>query len=70
MADRDQRLPVGFGEAAADAEIAGVVDGRLGSEPAPLLEVLLDPRRAVVNLDRGLGPFVENLGVKPAGGLA
>ena len=54
MADRDQRLPVLLGEAAADAEVAGVVDGRLGSERAALFEVLLDLGGAVVHLDRGL----------------
>ena len=51
MADGDERLPVGLGQSSADAEVAGVVDGRLGSERAALFEVLLDLRGAVVNLD-------------------
>jgi hypothetical protein len=66
MADLDERLPVLLGQAAADAEVAGVVDGRLGPERATLFEVLLDLRGAVVHLDRRLHPFVEDLGVKPA----
>ena len=65
MADLDQRLPVVLGESSADAEVAGVVDGRLGPERAALFEVLLDLRGAVVHLDRRLHAFVEDLGVKP-----
>ena len=70
VANRNQRLPVGLGEAAADAEVAGVVDGGLGPERAALFEVLLDLGGAVVHLDRRLDALVEDLGVKPAGGLA
>ena len=42
VADVDQRLPVGVGEQPTDAEVAGVVDGRLGSEGAGFFVVLLD----------------------------
>ncbi len=70
MADVDERVPVGLGESSADPEVAGVVDGGLGSERAAFFEVLLDLRGAVVHLDRGLDPFVEDLRVKPSGGLA
>ena len=70
VADLDQRLPVGLGEAAADAEVAGVVDGRLGPQRAALFEVLLDLRGAVVHLDRRLHAVVEDLGVKPSRRLA
>ena len=70
MADRDQRLPVRLGESSADAEVAGVVDGRLGPERAALFEVLLDLRGAEMDLDRRLHSAVEDLGVKPARGPA
>ena len=61
VADRDERLPVLLGQAPADAEVAGVVDGRLGAERSALSEVLLDLRRAVVNLDRRLYPLLKIL---------
>ena len=67
MADLEQRLPVCLGKQASDAEVAGVVDGRLGPERAALFEVLLDLGGAVVHLDRGLDAVVEDLGVKPPG---
>jgi hypothetical protein len=70
VADPDQRIPVLFGEHAADAEVAGVVDGRFGPQRAALFEVLLDLRGAVVDLDRGLHAAGDDLGVKPAGGAA
>ena len=70
VADLDQRLPVLLGESPADTEVAGVVDGRFGSERAALFEVLLDLGRAIVHLDRRRDALVEDLGVKPAGGLA
>jgi len=70
IADGDERAPVFLGQSSADAEVAGVVDGRLGPQGAALFEVLLDLRGAVVDLDRGLHPFVEDLGVKPPGGDA
>jgi hypothetical protein len=44
MADRDERLPAFPGQTAADTEVAGVVDGRLGPQRAALFEVLLDLR--------------------------
>jgi hypothetical protein len=50
VADLQQRIPVGFGEQASDPEVAGVVDGRLGSERTAFFEVLLDL------LMRGSGP--------------
>jgi hypothetical protein len=68
VSDLDQLLPVGVGQHPADSEVAGVVDGRLGSERAALFEILLDLRGAVVDLDRRFDPAVEDLGVKPAGG--
>jgi hypothetical protein len=55
MADVDQRVPVLVGEQPADTEVAGVVDGRLGSQSAALFEVLLDLQGAEGDLDRGLG---------------
>jgi hypothetical protein len=66
VADLDQCIPVVLGEAAADAEVVRVVDGRLGPERAAFLEVLLDLAGAVVDLDRGLDADVEDLGVKAA----
>jgi hypothetical protein len=62
MSDVDQRVPVLVGEEPADPEVAGVVDPRLGSQRAAFFEVLLDLRRAVIDLDRRLGPTVEDLG--------
>jgi hypothetical protein len=46
---------------------AGVVDSRLGPQSAAVFEVLLDLCDAVMDLDRGLGPFGEDLGVRVAG---
>jgi len=70
MADADQGVPVLLGDASADPEVAGVVDGRLGPQRAAFFEVLLDLGGAVVDLDRGLGAAVKDLGVKPARGAA
>jgi len=39
VTDLGQRLPVGVVDDTADAEVVGVVDRRLGSERAALLEV-------------------------------
>jgi len=66
MSDVDQLGPVLVGEEPADTEVAGVVDGRFGSERAAFFEVLLDLRGAEVDLDRGLDAAVEDLGVKPS----
>jgi hypothetical protein len=66
VADVDQRLPVGVAQEASDTEVAGVVDRGFGSERAAFFEVLLDLRGAEVNLDRSLGPAVEDLGMRPA----
>ena len=41
MTDGDERLPVLLGKAAADHEIAGVVDGRLSAQGAAIFEVPL-----------------------------
>src|SRR5205823_2847501 len=70
MTDVDQGVPVLWCEASADTEVAGVVDGRLGSERAALFEVPLDLRGAVMDLDRSLDACVDDPGVEPAGGLA
>src|SRR4051812_26877536 len=42
LADRDQLLPRLGRERPFDAEVVGVVDGRLGPQRAAVLEVLLD----------------------------
>jgi len=70
MADLQQCIPVLAGDAPADPEVAGVVDGRFGSQRAAFFEVLLDLRRAVMNLDRGLHAAGDHLGVKPSRGAA
>jgi hypothetical protein len=70
MSDVDQSLPVLVAEQPSDAEVAGVVNGRLGPERAALFEVLLDLRGAEVDLDRGLHAAIEGLGVKPSRGAA
>jgi hypothetical protein len=51
MADVQQGVPVLGCEQPSDAEVAGVVDRRLGSQGAAFLEVLLDLAVLVVRLD-------------------
>ena len=58
MADLNERVPVVGGEQAADAEVARVVDRRLGPERAAFFEVLLDLGGPVVDLDRRLDAAV------------
>ena len=52
----------------ADAEVVGVVDGRLGSERAAFLEVLLDLGVLVVRLDLRLGAAMNDAGAEPSRG--
>jgi hypothetical protein len=37
----------------ADAEVVSVIDGRLGTQGAVFLEILLDPRLLAVDVQRG-----------------
>jgi hypothetical protein len=37
----------------ADAEVVSVIDGRLGTQGAVFLEILLDPRVLAVDVQRG-----------------
>src|SRR2546426_925981 len=67
VADLEQRLEVSVGEQAADAEVAGVVDGRLGAKRPTLFEVLLDLRVLVVDLERGLHTATDDPGEETAG---
>jgi hypothetical protein len=48
IADLSELLPGVGGQGAVDAEVVGVVDGRLGSERPAFLEVLLDLCRTTV----------------------
>ncbi len=67
VADSDERVPVGVGQEPADAEVGGVVDGRLGAEGAALLQVLLDLRVLVVHLEADLVAAVEDARAEAAG---
>src|SRR5262249_36271052 len=57
-------------EPLADADVAGVVDRRLGAQRAARLVVLLYARSCVVNVQRGGDPFGEHPGAEAAGGAA
>ena len=49
---------------AADAEVEGEVDGRLGAQCTALLEVLLDARGLVVAVQRGGHPVGDHPGAE------
>jgi len=68
LADGEQGLPVGLGEQATDSEVVAVVDGGLGAEGAAFLQVLLDLRGFVVDLEPGRVVAVEDPGVEATGG--
>jgi hypothetical protein len=53
----------------ADAEVAGVVDGRLGAERSSFLVVLLDLGVFVVEVQARGDPAGQHAGAEPAGGL-
>src|SRR5438874_7729067 len=48
----------------ADGEVARAVDGRLGAQRAPFLEVLLDPGVLVVDVQRGDDPVGDHAGAE------
>jgi hypothetical protein len=56
-------------EPLADREVAGVVDGGLGSKGPAFLEVLLAPGVLVVDVQRWHHPFRDDPGPEPPGGL-
>src|SRR5512135_2884327 len=54
------------GQPFADAEVARVVDRRLGPQGAAFLVILLDPRVLVVDVQRRRHPLGEHAGPEPA----
>ena len=53
----------------ADVEVSGVIDRGLGPQGAVLLEVLLDPRMLLVNMQRGNDPLRNHPQPEPPGSL-
>ena len=70
VTDAGQRQPVGGVQRPADAEVARVVDGGLGSERTSLLEILLDLAVLVVRLQLRLHAVVNDAGAEPTWGAA
>jgi len=54
----------------AEGEVAGIIDGGLGPEGAPLLVILLDPAVLVVEVERGVTPSVRTRVRKRLGSAA
>ena len=65
-ADLPQRGQVA--QSTADAEVAAVIDGRLGTEGLTLFVVLLDLRVLVVHVQARGDPFGEHPGAEPSRG--
>ena len=49
-------------QTSSDAKVVGIVEGGLGAQGAPLLEILFDVAALVVHMQAGLDPLGHNAG--------